>query len=79
MVTRRMMTRSLPAFLLLMAIAVILILSGSAGTGFELGLIVVGIVALLLASMFIDEVSHFGARRPTTPRSRHRRTQASGF
>ncbi len=75
MVTRHIITRSLPAFLFLMALAVILILAGSA-TGFALGLVVVAIAALLLASMFIDEVSH---PRPRAERSRYRRTQTSGF
>ncbi len=76
MVNRHIITRSLPAFLFLMAIAVILILAGSAATGFALGLVVVGIVALLLASMLIHEVSH---SRPRAERSRYHRTQASGF
>jgi hypothetical protein len=71
------MSRSLPAILLLMAIAVILILSGSAGTGFVVGLIAAGIGALLLASMFAGEVGH--DERRYTERESYRRPHTSGF
>jgi multisubunit Na+/H+ antiporter MnhB subunit len=79
MVTRHMMTRSLPAFLFLMAIAVVLILAGSAGTGFALGLVVIGIAAVLLASMFIDEVRSPERHRYRAEPRRHQRPQASGY
>jgi fatty acid desaturase len=78
MVTKQMVTRSLPAILLLMAISVILMLAGSSGTGFVLGLVVVGIAAVLLGSMFIDEVGHSRGHRQRDPRS-YRRTPVSRY
>ncbi|HEY1523969.1 MAG TPA: hypothetical protein VGF70_13230 [Solirubrobacteraceae bacterium] len=77
MVTRQMVTRSLPAILLMMAISVILMLAGSSGTGFVLGLVVVGIAAVLLGSMFVDEVGHSRGRQ--RERRRYRRTPASRY
>jgi hypothetical protein len=78
MVTRQMVSRSLPVILVLMGISVILMLAGSSGTGFVLGLIVVGIAALLLGSMFVDEVGHSQDRRRRTARP-YRRTPASRY
>jgi hypothetical protein len=60
--------------LVLMGIAVILMIAGSSGTGFVLGLIVVGIAALLLGSMFVDEVGHSQTHRRRGARHPYRRT-----
>lgn len=74
MATRQMVSRSLPVILVLMGIAVILMIAGSSGTGFVLGLIVVGIAALLLGSMFVDEVGHSQAHRRRRARHPYHRT-----
>jgi hypothetical protein len=58
--TSHNMSRSIPVFLVLMAVAVILIVGGAATTGFVFGLIVVGIAGLLLGSMFLHEGLHSG-------------------
>lgn len=60
-----------------MAIAVILMLSGADSAGFALGLIVVGIAAVLLGSMFVDEAVR-GANRRSTRRPRYRGTHIAG-
>ena len=79
MATRQMVSRSLPVILVLLGISVILMLAGSSGAGFVLGLIVVGIAAVLLGSMFVDEVGHStDRRRQREPRSR-RRTPVSRY
>lgn len=78
MVTRQMVSRSLPVILVLMGISVILMLAGSSGTGFVLGLVVVGIAALLLGSMFVDEVGHSQDHRRRTRRP-YRRTPARRY
>lgn len=64
--------------LVLMGISVILMLAGSSGTGFVLGLVVVGIAALLLGSMFVDEVGHSHGHRRRTTRP-YRRTPARRY
>ena len=79
MVTRQMVSRSLPVILVLMGISVILMLAGSSGTGLVLGLIVVGIAALLLGSMFVDEVGHSRDHHRRAAPSPYRRTPVSRY
>jgi hypothetical protein len=55
--------RGLPMSLLLMAVAVILILSGSGATGLTLGLVVAGVGAVLLFSALIYDDAHGDERR----------------
>jgi hypothetical protein len=63
MITRQIITRSLPVFLLLMAIAILLMLAGSGSAGFVLGLVVVGLAALLLGLLVVEDVTQAGPRR----------------
>ena len=72
-------TRSLPILLLLMAVAVLLILSGAATTGFVFGLVVVGIAGILLGAMFLHEGLQGEARGRVNDRRLHRGPHASGF
>ena len=72
-------TRSLPVLLGLMAVAVLLILVGAATAGFVFGLIVVGIAALLLGSMFLHEGVHGEEPRRLPRRRMYRDPRASGF
>ncbi len=50
-------TRGLPALLLLMAIAVILILSGATSVGFTFGLVVAGMAGVVLLSTALHDVA----------------------
>ena len=69
MMRRVVIDRGLPASLLLMAIAVILILSGSGAAGLTFGLVVAGLGAVLLFSALVYDAAH-GERRPRSRRNR---------
>ena len=49
--------RGLPVLLLLMAVAVILILSGAAAVGFAFGLVVAGMAGVVVVSSAIHDVA----------------------
>jgi hypothetical protein len=59
---RLIVTGGLPTLLLLMAIAVILILSGAGSVGFVFGLVVAGLTGVILVSSVFYEVAHFEDR-----------------
>lgn len=71
--------RGLPVLLLLLALAVILILSGAIATGFEFGLVVAGTAGLLLVSMLLYEVAHDERRHRPHGGRPHREPHAKGF
>ena len=55
--------RGLPMLLLLMAVAVILILTGASSVGFAFGLVVAGTAGVLLVSTLVYDVAHIDRRR----------------
>jgi len=65
----RVIARGLPTSLLLMAVAVILILSGSGAAGLTFGLVVAGVGGVLLFSALIYDAAH-GEDRPRPRRNR---------
>ena len=72
---RLIVTRGLPTLLLLMAVAVILMLSGADGFGFAFGLIVVGLAGVTLVATVLYEIAHseerYGSRMSRVYRGPH--------
>lgn len=72
-------TRGLPTLLILLAIAVLLILSGATGVGFAFGLVVVGMAGVGLMAAVAHDLTQ-GERRESPQRTGvYRRTQARGY
>lgn len=72
-------TRGLPTLLVLMAIAVLLILSGSAGFGLTFGLIVAGMAGVVLMTMVFMDLAHRESRRRSRQTGMYRRTHARTY
>lgn len=71
--------RGLPMLLLLMAVAIILILSGATSVGFAFGLVVAGMAGVLLVSTLVYDVVHTDDdHRPRDSRV-YRRPHARGY
>lgn len=71
-------TRGLPTLLVLMAIAVILILSGAAAFGFAFGLVVAGVAGVVLVSTLLHDVVQSEHRHPTRRSQLYRAPHAKG-
>lgn len=72
-------TRCLPALLLLMAIAVILILSGSTGVGFAFGLVVAGLAGVGLVATLVTDLAQGEPRHRPRQSGVYRRPHARGY
>lgn len=72
-------TRGLPTLLLLMAIAVLLILSGATGVGFAFGLVVVGMAGVVLVATLLYDLTQGEHRRSRRRAGVYRRTHARGY
>jgi hypothetical protein len=71
--------RCLPAVLLLMGLAVILILTGAGSAGLALGLVVAGAAGVLLLSTVLYDVTHSAPRYSRHHNGMYRGTRARGF
>ena len=65
--------------LLLMAVAVILILSGASSVGFAFGLVVAGMAGVLLVSTVVYDVTHRDERYRPRDSSLYRGPQAGSY
>lgn len=76
---RLLVTYGLPTLLLLMAVAVILILTGATSVGFAFGLVVAGVAGVLLVSTLVYEVANSVNRHRRRDARVYRRPYARQF
>jgi hypothetical protein len=76
---RLIVTYGLPTSLLLMAVAVILMLSGASAVGFAFGLVVAGVAGVVLLSTLLYEVANRGDRYRARDARGYRGPHARGF